>query len=158
METDLTRDKRTQFLQQHINRSLKRYARMTGRAEPSARELEANLHKRLWLPEPGAVGSRVGPQKRYNRHGALHAQDNGAPNKFKAGKGRGAKAGAAAAAAAGAGAGAAAAAATSDNGGPGFSEVNLKAALAGGLTTAGQPTADNSLGLDIESVLAFILC
>ena len=47
------------------------YARMTGRAEPSARELEANLHKRLWLPEPGAVGSRVALQKRYNRHGAL---------------------------------------------------------------------------------------
>lgn len=34
--------------------------------------------------------------------------------------------------------------------GAGFSETDLKAALAGGLTAAGNPTADNSLGLDIE--------
>lgn len=34
--------------------------------------------------------------------------------------------------------------------GAGFSETDLKAALAGGLTAAGTPTGDNSLGLDIE--------
>jgi hypothetical protein len=138
------------FLQQHINRGLKRYARMTGREEPTKRDLEANLHKRLWLPE-GGPGSRR-PQRRYNRHGiAAHEQDGSGPNKFKAGKGgKGAKAAAAGAAGAGAGAAAAAAAASSDTG-PGFSEVDLNAALAGGLTIANAPTGANSLGLDIEA-------
>lgn len=36
--------------------------------------------------------------------------------------------------------------------GPGFSEVDLNAEQNGGLTPAGSPTADNSLGLDIEYV------
>ena len=63
--------------------------------------------------------------------------------------GRAAAAGAAGAAGAGAGAAAAAAAAASDTG-PGFSQADLDAANVGGLTVANAPTADNSLGLDIE--------
>ncbi|CAL1717130.1 unnamed protein product [Somion occarium] len=40
---------------------------------------------------------------------------------------------------------------TTSNGSAGFSEVDSEAALKGSLTPAGKPTADNSLGLDIEA-------
>lgn len=52
-----------QLLQQHINRGLKRHARMTGRDAPSDLELRANLHKRLYIPASGRPHA-----KRYNRH------------------------------------------------------------------------------------------
>jgi hypothetical protein len=51
-------------LQQNINRSIRRLARMTGREEPSTRELQENLQRRVLQVE--------GPEmleKRYNRHG-----------------------------------------------------------------------------------------
>ena len=41
-------------MQQHINRGVRRHARMTGRAAPSRRELEERIH------------SRVAPAMRYN--------------------------------------------------------------------------------------------
>ena len=44
----------------------------------------------------------------------------------------------------------AAAGSHSSDTGPGFSEIDLEAQTNGGLTIAGNPTADNSLGLDIE--------
>ena len=59
-----------QLLQQHINRGLKRHARMTGRDAPSKRDLEENINKRLYLPASGP-GSRK-QSKRYNRHGTAH--------------------------------------------------------------------------------------
>ena len=43
---------------------------MTGRAEPSRRELEANIHKRMYLPASGP-GSRK--PKRFNRQGLVDA-------------------------------------------------------------------------------------
>lgn len=149
-------------LQQHINRGLKRHARMTRREAPSEHQLRENLAKRMYIPEGGRPGSRT---KRYNRHGVpkpiAGAQAISAARvKGTKGKGKGAKAakGAAAGAAAGA-AGAAAVGAAGNsaagnataNTGAGFSEVALAAQQAGGLTAANQPTTDNSLGLDIEA-------
>ncbi|EPQ52745.1 acid protease [Gloeophyllum trabeum ATCC 11539] len=61
------------------------------------------------------------------------------------GKGKGAAAGNGNATASGS------AAAASSSAGAGFSEVDLQALENGGLTAAGAPTADNSLGLDIEA-------
>lgn len=75
---------RRQLLQQHINRGLKRYARMTGREQPSKRELEENMEKRLYLPASGP-GSRK-PAKRYNRHGAGKGSDLATGGKNKKGK------------------------------------------------------------------------
>ncbi|EIN09725.1 aspartic peptidase A1 [Punctularia strigosozonata HHB-11173 SS5] len=129
------------LLQQHINRAHKRLALMTGREAPSKRELEENLHKRLYIPPGGRPGTSVG--KRFNRVGTkvktlnTIEESDVTVNEFKGGnqlkggrKAKGAKAkAAAAAAAAGAGAGAAAA----------------------GLTQANTPTANNSLGLAIEA-------
>ncbi|KAF4571485.1 peptidase A1 family protein [Pleurotus pulmonarius] len=51
-------------LQQHINRSNRRLARMTGRAEPRQDEMVASLQKRLVSIEDTDV-----LEKRYNRHG-----------------------------------------------------------------------------------------
>lgn len=128
------------FLQQHVNRGLKRFARMTGRDVPSELELRENLHKRLYIP-PSGTGARH--SKRFDRHGAGRTTSSPIVAAKKK-KGHGNKS------AVGSGAGSAAPNAT-DNSGPGFSETALKAALQGGLTQAQPPTADNSLGLDIEA-------
>ncbi|KAI0806325.1 aspartic peptidase A1 [Irpex lacteus] len=145
-------------LQQHINRGLKRHARMTARDGPSEHQLRENLAKRLYIPEAGRPGSRL--SKRYNRQGvpkpitaAVKGNNAKAKGKGKAGKAaKGAAAGAVGAGAAGAaGAAAAGAGGNSTDTGAGFSEVALAAQQAGGLTAANKPTDDNSLGLDIEA-------
>lgn len=75
-----------QLLQQHINRGLRRVARMTRREEPSKRQLEANIHKRMYIPASGP-GARNPASKRYNRHGAdLAANAKGKKVSGKAGK------------------------------------------------------------------------
>ncbi|KAL4252337.1 peptidase A1 family protein [Abortiporus biennis] len=142
------------YLQQHINRSVKRHAHMTGRAVPSDAELELALRKRM---ESDDV-----LEKRYNRQGVNKNSAKSATligavtgtNRAARKKGKGRKAGAAAAA--GAAAGTAAGAASSSNStasdtGAGFSQADLDAAQNGGLTTANTPTAGDSLGLDIEA-------
>ncbi|EKM57764.1 uncharacterized protein PHACADRAFT_90884 [Phanerochaete carnosa HHB-10118-sp] len=124
--TQTRSDLHPQLLQQHINRGLKRYARMTGRDEPSALELRANLHKRLYIPAEGRPGPRRVNSKRFNRHGS---------------KGTQAATSASSATSTGSAAGS----------GAGFSEIDLEAEDNGGLTDANPPTAANSLGLDIEA-------
>lgn len=66
---------------------------MTGRAEPSKRDLEANLHKRLYIPASGPGSRKV--SKRYNRHGtAVPVSSKAAASTLKAGakaKGHGGK-------------------------------------------------------------------
>ncbi|KAF9453437.1 acid protease [Macrolepiota fuliginosa MF-IS2] len=52
------------LLQQHINRSSRRLARMTGRDEPTSEELTRHLEKRVI-----AVEGPEGLEKRYNRQG-----------------------------------------------------------------------------------------
>ncbi|KAI0696803.1 aspartic peptidase domain-containing protein [Cytidiella melzeri] len=139
-------------LQQHINRGLKRHARMTRREAPTKRQLQENIEKRLYIPASGP-GSH---SKRFNRHGVPKVPATGelaaVKNKNKAKGGKGGKGAAAAAGAAGAGAGAAAAAGNaSSNTGPGFSQVAEDASNAGGLTLGNTPTAGDSLALDIEA-------
>lgn len=140
------------LLQQHINRGLKRHARMTGRDAPSALELRASLHKRLYIPPGGRPGSRKGNSKRYNRHGISPLSEAVSEHNDVIGllsnslrqksHGQSAKAGGKGGAHSGGG---------QTDGGAGFSEIDLEAEQNGGLTAAGSPTADNSLGLDIEA-------
>ena len=58
-----------QLLQQHINRSVKRYARMKGRTPPTKREMEEKIAKRMFIPEGGRPKFNAN-SKRYNRKGA----------------------------------------------------------------------------------------
>ncbi|KAI0710090.1 acid protease [Earliella scabrosa] len=127
------------LMQQHINRSQKRLARMKGIAPPSKREMEERISKRMFIPK----GGRPKNVKRYNRLGmpkaeveaavadvedaveeielSVFAKGKGRKGKGKSGQGAGAN---------GAGAG-----------------VDPAASL----TAANPPTANNSLGLDIEA-------
>ncbi|KAF8896228.1 acid protease [Infundibulicybe gibba] len=57
------------LLQQHINRSQQRFARMTGREPPPEAELRTNLEKRV-LSLPADVFASVELSKRYNTQGA----------------------------------------------------------------------------------------
>jgi len=124
----------TVLLQQHINRSHRRYARMTGRKEPSSEELEANLVKRF---------NRAGAQPKQRRHNNHHGNNVDANDSESNAVGNGGNSNA--------GGNTQAAGNSTTGGGEGFSEVDLKAQTNGGLTAAGKPTADNSLGLDIEA-------
>ncbi|KAI0955975.1 hypothetical protein AcV7_006503 [Taiwanofungus camphoratus] len=239
------------FLQQHINRGLKRYARMTGRLGPSQRELEEKLRrrgvsdsdlpnrrrsKRFNRPAFGSLSEaqtgKAGKKKHGQAAGGAAAGAagtagaagaagstgsgtvagagnttsgstgsstvTGAGNATSGSTGSGTAAGAgntgnkkhghaAGGAAAGAAAGAAGAAGAtgsgavagagnatsgstgsstvagagnttsgsnstgSTGGGPGISQIDVQAAENGGLTNANAPTANNSLGLDIEA-------
>ncbi|KAH8100901.1 acid protease [Cristinia sonorae] len=135
------------YLQQNINRGLRRHARMTGREAPSDTELKRNIHKRLLAIEEAELKKR-GHEKRYNRHGvpkqriqpspdlpgakALHLKGNngGGANQFASTPLN---------------------VSTGDVDGDGFSQIDAAAQAKGGLTPAIAPTAVNSLGLDIEA-------
>jgi len=143
------------LLQQHINRGLKRHARMSGRAAPSARELKANLHKRLETTDTQLVARH---SKRYNRFGVPSVDAARVANVPKAsklkGQGKGGHqsgAGAAKGSGAGASSSSSASSATTNEGGPGINPLDIEAADNGGLTLANAPTDSNSLGLDIEA-------
>lgn len=110
------------YYQQHANQAHRRLARMTGTTAPSDEELALRLHKRYQ-----ATGQTAEALKAYRK--AAKAAKGKAP----------AKTGNLAAAAAGAGTGA------------GVSQVDLDAAVNGGLTAADAPAAFDSLGLDIEA-------
>jgi len=140
------------FLQQNINRSLKRHARMTGRDVPSNAELKRNIQKRMLAIEDAAPAKRS-HSKRYNRHGVPSssriAPSSDLPgaktlglkaNKNGKGKGQGQAA-----------TGTVINSSTADEDGQGFSQIDLAAQTSGGLTQANAPTANNSLGLDIEA-------
>ncbi len=129
---------------------------MKGVAPPSKRDLEANLSKRMFIPQGGRPG-KAKQQKRYNRLGmpgvqAAVADDEDeeddpsleslvkdklkglktAAKKGKKGKGNG-------------------------NANAGAANGTDTGAAAAGLAIANTPTTANSLGLDIECVLA-IFC
>ncbi|KAH8117800.1 acid protease [Phellopilus nigrolimitatus] len=160
------------LLQQHINRGAKRLARMAGRAGPTDLEMRDKLHKRMYL----LPGSRK-PEKRFNRQGmkpisaavtnnakveTLASSTDGGQGISLSGllsalgltgagsqdaakqrqKGNGA-AGTATASAAGASA--------SNSTSGGISQVDINDAANGGLTPANNPTANNSIGLQIEA-------
>ncbi|KAF5366999.1 hypothetical protein D9758_003986 [Tetrapyrgos nigripes] len=152
------------LLQQHINRSNRRLARFTGRDAPSELELRSNIERRVAALEDPALA------KRFNRSGVKVAKKpnakrfsnrvglaGSAAQSFRNRKGGFGGAGAAGAGGAAAGA-AGAAAAGGQNGGDG-ANGNGTAANGGGAASAAAdsvevanpPTADNSLGLDIEA-------
>ncbi|KAH0585064.1 putative aspartic-type endopeptidase CTSD [Termitomyces sp. J132] len=134
--------------QQNVNRSYRRYARMSGRREPSREELHENLRKRVL-----AVEGEEGLSKRYNRFSSIPKQTRdtendrnlekrynrqGVPKSAKKGK-------------TGSGTVLANAAAKQNK------HVHSNQDAASGTTvvpnsvaTANAPTAGNSLGLDIE--------
>lgn len=60
-----------QLFQQHLNRGLKRYAKMTKREQPSKRELEDKLHRRVATHAPYAR-----TEKRFYRHGTSGTRPN----------------------------------------------------------------------------------
>ncbi|KAF9648814.1 acid protease [Thelephora ganbajun] len=127
----------TVLLQQHINRSHRRHARMVGVGGPSTTELEKRLQKRLNLAKPPKY------DKRYNRSGArthlsLISMETGAKIVTRMGK-RSIRAAI----------GGDNLKATPDQG---FPKAALDAANAGDLTKANKPTAPNSIGLDVEQV------
>ncbi|OCH95443.1 acid protease [Obba rivulosa] len=144
------------LLQQHINRGLNRHARMTGRAQPSARELKANIHRRLDTSEIQVVARN---EKRYNRLGVPQtapktnsdaAKVNAAkPGKLKGFQGKGKNQGGNGSQGAAAATGASGA--DTNEGGPGINPLDVEAADNGGLTLANSPTDSDSLGLDIEA-------
>ncbi|KAI9060981.1 acid protease [Trametes sanguinea] len=138
------------LLQQHINRGLKRYARMKGREPPSKRDMEEKIAKRMYIPEGGRPKFNAN-SKRYNRKGAakvnalgtaetvsdtFEAFAKGLKEAAQGGKGKKHKQAQAQAAASGSNSGNSTGATDADN---------------GSLTAANPPTASNSLGLDIEA-------
>lgn len=169
------------YHQQHVNRALRRHARLNGREGPSDDELRAKivrraielekrgedhcLHKRYWTK--GWVHEKLAELRGNNtekantlktgkaKHG--HANEDadfgifGGGGRKAKGKGRKGKNGAGNG---GAGAGAGAGGNASNNtdlGGPGFDEAELEAANNGGLTIANQPSTDDTLPLNIEA-------
>ncbi|PPQ77889.1 hypothetical protein CVT25_015376 [Psilocybe cyanescens] len=98
------------YLQQHMNRGIRRLARMTGCEEPSRRDLHSRLERRIL-----SVEGPEGLEKRFNRFGLpAPSQSSGAKSLAD----------------------------TKEN----------KAGADDNITEANQPTAPNSLGLDIEAV------
>ncbi|EJD49755.1 acid protease [Auricularia subglabra TFB-10046 SS5] len=201
------------YFQQHVNRALRRHARLNGREGPSDEQLAARIVRRAealeqrgedhglqrrywtkgWVQEklaglrnsqPAKVvvaDLKAGPTQGKGAHavaghsagqnandlkgilGAIFGNGGGAANgnaaagngnARKKGKGRGRKGkngGGNGAGAGGNAGGNAGNAGGADVGGAGFSEIDLQAANAGGLTAANNPQTDNTLPLDIEA-------
>ncbi|KAG9224715.1 hypothetical protein PTI98_010130 [Pleurotus ostreatus] len=122
------------LMQQHINRSQRRFARMTGRDGPTDADLVSNLEKRLFLlpSDPKQHG------KRYNIGGTKHTTTS-APDLSAASISTKAqtKEG-----------GSDPIVAATDNA-DGVSDVEIEALANGGIAFADTPAADNSIGLDI---------
>ncbi len=121
-------------MQQHINRSQRRFAQMTGRDGPTDADLVSSLEKRLFLlpSDPKQHG------KRYNIGGTKHTITappdlSAASISTKAQTNEG---------------GSDTIVAAADNS-DGVSDVQIEALANGGITFADTPAADNSIGLDI---------
>jgi hypothetical protein len=124
----------TILLQQHINRSHRRYARMSGREEPTSEQLEASIVKRF---NRISIQSN---QRRHHQHNDSNMDTNGSVSSGSTADGDSTTGG-----------DFTTGGNSTTGGGQGFSEVDLTAQNNGGLTPAGKPTAANSLGLDIEA-------
>jgi len=122
------------YLQQHMNRAIRRLARMTQREEPSSRDLHARLERRI-LSVEGPEGlkrrfNRMGVPSR-KREGALEKRYNrqGVPKNSNKSN---------------------AASLISEKKGQGSGQAAQPAAVSP-VAQAGQPSAADSLGLDIEA-------
>jgi len=147
------------FLQQHINRGSKRLAHMTGREEPSEHVLRSELHRRLYLLESGhgsPSGAAAAVQgsnfsRRYYRTSL--AAGAGVGNGTRgSGRGNGTAVTGMGNTTTGTGNGTVAGGGTTGNGtNTGVSPLDIQAATNGGVTVANPPTANDSLGLNIEA-------
>jgi hypothetical protein len=131
-----------QLLQQHINRGNKRIARMTGRTEPDEHELTVEMHKRMYLLD-SSPESRVRSacteaesdfSKRYFRHSAHEASKNTSCTNTTSGTNTPSSTNTS----------------STNTTATGVSPIDIQAATNGGLTLANKPTANNTLGLNIE--------
>lgn len=127
------------LLQQHINRSHRRHARMIGREGPTEDEMTRRVAKRLNQANFPSHG------KRYNRVGGTFSGSGNVDATIESAGGLGNDT-----------------QSNPSNGtvpdlsnqnstSQGFPQAGLDAAIAGDLTPANTPTANNSLGLDIEA-------
>jgi len=152
---EMARDVHPQiYLQQHMNRAYRRFARMTGREEPTRRELQEKLERRI-LEVEGPEGlekrfNRMGVprylegesrlEKRFNRMGVPKRQKKAAAkgaSLLEAKKGKGGK---------GAGEGGQGAGAGGQGAGGPLDDTNTA-----DITLANTPSTSDSLGLDIEA-------
>lgn len=134
-----------QLLQQHINRSVKRYARMKGRAPPTKREMSDKIVKRFNRKNDKASAAVEAFQDFVGSLSASTATAHKDATKAK-GHGKHGKGGAAAGASNSTATGTASASnSTSTDDG-----TDASNSTASGLTDANTPTTANSLGLDIE--------
>ncbi|EKM78686.1 hypothetical protein AGABI1DRAFT_114293 [Agaricus bisporus var. burnettii JB137-S8] len=144
------------LLQQNINRSNRRLARMTGRDEPTTEELERHLVRRV-----ASVEGLEGLEKRYNRGGVPKSKaKGGASNKGTSKKGKQSKG--SSNHQGGEGSTKVSPDVVDDNGDPAGTSGDPKVGgqsqtgdssdptTPDSVTQAEPPTADNSLGLDIE--------
>ncbi|KAH9856515.1 acid protease [Lenzites betulinus] len=134
------------LLQQHINRSVKRYARMKGRAPPTKREMSDKIVKRFNRKNDKASAAVEAFQDFVGSLSASTAAAHKDATKAK-GHGKHGKGGAAAGASNSTATGTASASnSTSTDDG-----TDASNSTASGLTDANTPTTANSLGLDIEA-------
>ncbi|KAJ8496882.1 hypothetical protein ONZ45_g12290 [Pleurotus djamor] len=125
------------LLQQHINRSHRRFARMTGRDGPSDADLASNLAKRmLSLPADAELVRRFNTAGTKGKYTQSQPNLSGASISTKANSGTDAS---------NSTDGTVIAATNAE----GVTEIEIDALINGGVTPAATPTADNSLGLDI---------
>ncbi|KAG9315255.1 acid protease [Chiua virens] len=147
------------FLQQYINRGSKRLARMTGREEPSDHVLRSELHKRLYLLESesglhsGTAAAVQGssPSKRYWTGLAASVVSNSTKEPCNGTVARGGTVGNGMGNCTTTGNGTVTGGGTTGNGtNSGVSPIDIQASN-GGVTLAKPPTANDSLGLNIEA-------
>ncbi|KAJ8520161.1 hypothetical protein ONZ45_g2985 [Pleurotus djamor] len=125
------------LLQQHINRSHRRFARMTGRDGPSDADLASNLAKRmLSLPADAELVRRFNTAGTKGKYTQSQPNLSGASISTKANSGTDAS---------NSTDGTVIAATNAE----GVTEIEIDALINGGVMPAATPTADNSLGLDI---------
>ncbi|KAG6850695.1 hypothetical protein H0H93_009853 [Arthromyces matolae] len=143
--------------QQNVNRSYRRYARLSGRSEPSHEELHDNLRKRVL-----AVEGEAGLERRYNRLGVpKNPRAADSENELERRFNRAGVPSSAKHRRAGSGSTLASAAAKhkhhgnkanngNSTGNPASTTSSSSATAAAAVTDANAPTAADSLGLDIE--------
>jgi hypothetical protein len=117
-----------------MNRAHRRYARAVGAPEPSSEELAERVYKRTLDKRYNRIGTSPGKAGKGGKK-PVYTPLNDAKAPPKAGKNSTSSIGVNVAAA--------------DTSG-GFESAALSAQQSGGLTKANSPTAEHSLGLDIE--------
>ncbi|KAK4699975.1 hypothetical protein P7C70_g6278, partial [Phenoliferia sp. Uapishka_3] len=132
------------LLQMHINRSVRRHARMTKREVPTEAVLRKALVKR-WEGVNQGVGDEVGNSRKEKRQREGKAMAGiGGLNSAASFKGKKGKGGAG-------GAGDGGNSTTTTGSGPGFSQKDFDASQSNSVEPAQTPTANSTIGLNIEA-------